>query len=103
MQPLKIKLINDNKLLILWDDNSETILSLNKLRGMCPCATCTTNRLNQSSSYIPIFLSNQLEVTGIETIGNYAFKIDWKDGHNTGIYEYKSLNKYTADSNRVEL
>ena len=103
MQPLRLKVIDDIILYVQWDDKTESTLSLHKMRVMCPCATCVTSRLNQSDSYIPILLSNQLAVQGIEIMGNYAFKIKWKDGHNTGIYEYSLLNRYVIDSSRAEL
>jgi DUF971 family protein len=101
MLPLKLKLVDNDQLLIQWDDKTDSVLSLQKMRTFCPCATCVSNRLNQSKSYIPVLLSSQLEVAGIEIVGNYAIKIDWKDGHNTGIYEYSSLNKYIVDTVRA--
>jgi len=29
----------------------------------------------------------------VEEVGHYAFRIDWSDGHNTGIYTYEHLRK----------
>jgi len=102
MQPSKLKLVDEKQLYIEWEDKSGTILSLHKMRALCPCATCSTSRLSQSKSYIPILLTNQIQVAKLEVVGNYAIKIEWKDGHNTGIYEYSSLMRYVDEKNSLE-
>ena len=32
-------------------------------------------------------------IKNIETVGEYAIQITWKDGHNTGIYTYEYLQE----------
>jgi DUF971 family protein len=96
MQPVKIKLLDNSFLLIKWDDNSESKIGLQKMRKLCPCASCFTNRENQSKSYIPLLLTNQFAVAGMEVIGSYAIQISWKDGHDTGIYEYRLLKNLAS-------
>jgi len=98
MQPVKIKLLENKYLWIKWNDDTESKISLQKMRKSCPCATCLTERENQNDSYIPIILSSQQTVADIEAVGSYAIQIKWQDGHNTGIYEYPFL-KNLADSN----
>jgi DUF971 family protein len=29
-----------------------------------------------------------LKMLAVEAVGNYAIRIDWSDGHNSGIYSY---------------
>jgi len=36
-------------------------------------------------------------VKNIETVGEYAIQITWKDGHNTGIYTYEYLLELDKD------
>ena len=91
MIPAKIKIRENKYLFILWDDNSESKIELKKLREFCPCATCLASREKQSIKFIPIFNENQIKVSGINLVGSYALSISWKDGHNTGIYEYSFL------------
>ncbi len=98
MQPSKVYLIDRESLWIRWDDNSETEIPLKKLREFCPCATCLAERANQSSTFIPLMLSSQTEVKNIEQVGTYAIQITWKDGHNTGIYEYPFLRSLAEQS-----
>lgn len=98
MQPVKIKLIEDKYLFIEWDDNSESKISLQKMRSLCPCATCLAQKENQSKNYIPLLLESQITVKNIEVVGTYAIQITWQDGHYTGIYEYPFLKDLENDS-----
>ena len=98
MQPLKIKLLENKFLWIKWVDKSESKISLKKLREMCPCATCLSEREKQSKSYLPILLGSQLTVSNIEMVGSYAIQIKWEDGHSTGIYEFPFLKNLAKDS-----
>ena len=95
MNPTTIKLIEKKKLLIVWDDKSESLLDLRELRKRCPCATCLAERDKQGKKYIPLFAENQVTVKSIIHVGNYAVQITWNDGHNTGIYEYHFLKNFT--------
>jgi DUF971 family protein len=97
VQPVTIKILDKNKLFIKWDDDSESVIGLEKLRKLCPCATCVTERDKQSKSYIPILSENQVKVFNISQVGSYAISVTWKDGHNTGIYEYPYLKKLGND------
>jgi DUF971 family protein len=92
-----IRVINQAKLLLKWDDNSEFSIPLNKLRKFCPCATCMTEREKQSKTYIPIFHSGQTKIIKISKVGNYAIGIHWEDGHNTGIYEFPFLKNLSEN------
>lgn len=95
MHPKKIKLTDKKKLLIIWDDGSESVLELRELRKRCPCATCLAERDKQGKKYIPLFAENQITVRSIDQVGNYAVQITWNDGHSTGIYEYHFLKKFS--------
>jgi len=92
MYPKKIKTAEDN-LIIEWDDDKETKISLRELRKVCPCATCLTEREHQSKDFIRIYNQNQILLKNIEKVGSYAVKLTWKDGHSTGIYEYTFLRR----------
>ncbi len=97
MNPLQIKVLEKDKLFIKWDDNFEGIIPLMKLRRSCPCAVCHADRDEQSSTYIPIYTLDQLIITSINVVGHYALAIIWKDGHNTGIYEFKQLRNLSEE------
>ena len=60
-----------------------------------------TNREKQSKTYIPLLMENQDKVAKINQVGSYAISIAWKDGHNTGIYEYPFLKKLADEYENV--
>lgn len=91
MSPVQIKVLESKDLFIKWNDKTESNISLLELRKSCPCATCMAEKDNQSSTYIPLYTSDQLKIIKIEMVGYYAIGITWKDGHNTGIYEFSFL------------
>ncbi len=95
MTPVQIKIKNQS-LYIRWDDNSESLIKLANLRRECPCALCEAERKEQSTSYIPIYSAEQLNIKNIQIVGSYAIGINWKDEHNTGIYTFDHLKKITA-------
>lgn len=99
MQPVKIKLIGQEKLFIKWDDGTESEIPLDVLRLKCPCATCIAERDKQSKVYIPVYGKDQLTIKSINQVGSYAIALTWNDGHNTGIYEFDLLkNIYKSDN-----
>lgn len=97
MFPTQIKVVGNSKIMVKWDDSSETFVSLESLRKYCPCATCIAERENHSKCYIPLFHSTQTKVRKINIIGNYAVAIIWEDGHNTGIYEFPFLKSLSEN------
>ena len=97
MRPVQVKVVDKKKLFIKWDDETESEIGLEKLRKFCPCATCLTEREKQSKTYIPILTENQVKIVNINQVGSYAIGITWKDGHNTGIYEFQFLKNLAND------
>lgn len=95
-QPKKIKKTDNQSLQITWNDNSVSEISLIKLRDDCPCVHCKGETVI-FSSYIPLKApfkaAGFYEIKKIETIGNYAIQITWKDKHNTGIYSWEYLKE----------
>jgi DUF971 family protein len=101
IRPLQIKLKNDSALYIKWEDNTESVISLEKLRRLCPCASCKIEREKQSADYIPIMGQSQVTVKSIKPVGSYAVSISWMDGHSTGIYEYTYLKMLSPEKSAV--
>jgi DUF971 family protein len=94
-----IKIINKENLFIKWDDNSESLIGLKYLRDECPCASCKGETV-LLKTYKPVSKQTSPEmyiIKNIETVGNYAVQISWKDGHNTGIYSWEYLKKLDED------
>jgi len=91
--PKKISIKENKNLNIIWDNETLSEINLAKLRKECPCATCLSEKEKNGRKYIPLFNGDQIAVAKIEMVGHYAVGITWKDGHNTGIYEFKHLLK----------
>lgn len=94
MKPKKIKIEDKNKLLLTWDDQKTSIISLKYLRDQCPCAGCKgeTILFKTFRPPKPTILSPEMyKIKNIEIVGDYAIQISWKDGHNTGIYSWDYL------------
>ena len=90
MQPIKIESTLNSKLNIFWDNNSHSEISLLELRKACPCAVCASELEDFNHSY-KVYRGNKVEIVDISIVGSYAISIAWKDGHNTGIYEFQYL------------
>lgn len=85
-----------------WSDGHRSEFSLAFLRDECPCATCTGAHGTEprKTSYaapaqanpFPMF-KPALKMLNVEEVGAYAIRIDWSDGHNSGIYSWDHLRK----------
>lgn len=103
MNPKQIKISNE-KLNIVWKDGSETSIALKYVRDECPCAGCKGETILLRTYRPPKLTMASPEmyvVTEVKTVGGYAMKIKWKDGHDTGIYSWTyllHLNKEQDDN-----
>ena len=91
MRPKQIKIVDKDKLSLTWNDETTTVFSLKYLRDECPCAGCKgeTILFKTFRSPKPLTFSTEMyNIKSIDVIGDYAIKIGWKDGHNTGIYSW---------------
>ncbi len=98
--PVDLKLsLADQRLRVKWQDDHESALEAAILRKNCPCATCRTEREAQQKNAtspgglmpLKILPAGDLRLTGAELVGQYAIRLEWSDGHNTGIFDYRYL------------
>jgi DUF971 family protein len=97
-QPTKLEITADNRLRITWSDKQVRDYTFLELRDACPCATCREKRNAPPSppALLPIISAadlRPLRITAMKPVGNYAYSIDFSDGHNTGIYTLESLRE----------
>ncbi len=88
-------------LTITWKDGHVTVLAAGKLRKACPCATCNETRRKESTQLFNILSSDPgtgpPQMTGAALVGNYAIQLQWADGHNSGIFDFKFLRSLDND------
>lgn len=97
-RPLGFELDRQRELRIRWADGHETTLPLALLRRQCPCAACRSERETQASGALPVVATaseQRAKVTAVsaELVGQYALRLTWEDGHDTGIYDYELLRR----------
>ena len=97
--PAEIKLHQKSRILELGYENGERFeLSFEFLRVFTPSAEARGHGVGQETLQVG---KRDVNILGIEPIGNYAIKPVFSDGHDTGLYSWDVL--YTLCSHRDEL
>jgi len=94
LKPKQIKIFEKEKLHLLWNGGKEVKISLRYLRLECPCASCKGETvLFQTIRPAKVELNHpdMTTIANIQTVGDYAIQIFWKDGHGSGIYTWDYL------------
>ncbi len=71
---------------ITWADGVRCTYPNTLLRGYCPCAQCQGH--GGTIEFVP---GQNSELRDLETVGHYALKLVWGDGHETGLYTFEYL------------
>ena len=88
-RPIDIRLHQASKLLeIKFDDHTECMLSCEFLRVYSPSAEVRGHGAGQEVLQVG---KEEVNITDIEPIGNYAVRLTFTDGHNTGLYSWDYL------------
>lgn len=82
---------------IAWSDGREDELDVVTLRRQCPCAVCVDEWTRQRRLK-PEDIAESVRPTRIDSVGSYAIKISYSDGHDTGIYTYNLLRQMPKSS-----
>lgn len=77
---------------LTWPDGSIARLPYHYLRGECPCAACR-NEWTGERILDPNSLPADLQIAGLEGIGNYAVRLGWSDNHSSGLYTWETLRR----------
>src|SRR4051794_16532681 len=97
-QPNKLELVAPDRLRITWNDGTTRDYSPRELRDKCPCATCREKRNAPPPSPLQLPVISEAEaqplrIVGMKPVSNYAYSIDFSDGHDTGIFTLDSLHE----------
>jgi len=103
--PTALKIVNDRYLSISWSDGQTLQTSIGALRNACPCATCKEKHKpaaladsNQKPRKIALPTltaaeTKPLTISHMRPVGNYAYKIDFSDGHSSGLFTMELLRQ----------
>lgn len=93
--PLEISYSKKNKILTVLFSNKEKFnLSSEYLRISSPSAEVQTHN-PQTRIFVPG--KKYVDISNIEKVGNYAIRILFNDGHDTGIYSWEYLYELCTD------
>jgi DUF971 family protein len=85
-----IRQLGERTLAITWTDGRESRYDVVALRRACPCATCIDEWTRQKR-LAPDSIPETVRPVRIESVGAYALKVRFSDGHDTGIYTFQML------------
>ncbi len=89
--PTNIRALQGDQVLELtWESGAVARLPYKELRGECPCASCR-NEWTGERILDPETIPDDIKLEGMEPIGNYAVRLNWSDGHSSGLYTWETL------------
>ncbi len=95
--PTHLDLKRDRGLTVQWADGSSNFYPIKHLRRMSPSAESKMLREELEKNPLAVMPSSgntgTLTATGMELVGNYAIRIRFSDGHDTGIYSWRYLRE----------
>lgn len=97
--PKNLDLKKDRGLTIEWADGTSSYFSIAYLRRMSPSADMRNLRDEMKKNPLTVLPSSMASSRGplvaesAELVGNYAIKIRFSDGHDTGLYSWTYLRE----------
>ena len=92
MKLLDSRFVGESEILFTWSDDHRSLISIFDLRLFCPCAACRdewTGKRILKPEKIPA----DIRALNVEPVGQYGVKIQFSDGHVTGIYGFVYLRE----------
>jgi DUF971 family protein len=96
-QPTRIDLKKDRGLTIEWSDGATSYYTIAYLRRMSPSAEARQLREEMALNPLTVLPSapaaGPLVAVDAELVGNYALKVHFSDGHQTGLFTWDYLRR----------
>ncbi len=89
-RPTSIAQVSENVLGITWSDGHEGRHLVKALREACECAACV-DEWSGEKRIEPGTIPEDVHPIEINPVGLYGIRIDWSDGHNSGIYTFTHI------------
>ena len=87
-----------DKLVVLFKDDFASELTAELLRVESPSAEVQGHGFGQKKTP---FGKKYIKIVSIDTIGNYAVRIKFDDGHETGIYSWEFLHNLSLNKSKI--
>ena len=98
--PVKLARSGADTIAIDWSDGQRREYSFQELHNACPVPHAAKSDRSRRSQkyrvYYPYLVwpkARPLGIVKLEPVGNYAYSIEFSDGHNTGIYPLEMLKQ----------
>ena len=89
-EEIRLSKSKDN-LFVKFDNGYQTTLSAELLRVESPSAEVQGHGIGQKTT--PVGKAN-VTISALEPVGNYAIRISFSDGHDTGLFSWEILYDY---------
>ena len=96
--PTKVILNKTKNLLTIVFDNTDYQLSSEYLRVNSPSAEVVGHSINDRILQLN---KQNVTITTIKAVGNYAIILNFSDGHNTGIYSWEHLYDISINKEQI--
>ena len=81
----------DDGVMVEWDrEGHRALFDARTLRLACPCAECV-EEMSGRPLLDPARVPQDIRPLNLALVGAYGLKIQWSDGHSTGIYTFDRL------------
>ena len=98
-QPVEIHLRKAERVLdVTFDDGARFSLPAEYLRVESPSAEVQGHTPSQRQT---VSGRRQVGIAGVEPVGNYAVRLIFDDGHDTGIYSWEILHRLGREQPRL--
>ena len=77
---------------IAWSDHGESRYPFRFLRENCECARCV-HEITGERLLVVELIPPDIHIQKMKLVGNYAIKIYWSDGHDTGLFTWERLRE----------
>ncbi len=100
--PAHLDLARDRGLTVRWSDGTSSFYPIDYLRRMSPSADARVLREQLARNPLTVLPATPggdrpLTASGAELVGNYAIRIRFSDGHDTGLYSWEYLRQIDPD------
>lgn len=107
--PAALDLKRDRGLTVEWADGGTSYYTVAYLRKMSPSAEARQLREDLASNPLAVLPPSAVNATGApltvvsaEMVGNYAIRLSFSDGHDTGLYSWVYLREIDPTRSRQE-